>query len=62
MTALGRDQPTPLELFEQRKRAVDKHEAFTSDTVDCNDAARCIAAVDDAPALRQRVKHALFML
>lgn len=61
-TADRRDQAAALELPEQAERAVAQHMAVAGEAIGRDDmAGRGAAAVLDAPALRQRVQHALFV-
>ena len=62
LAAYARDQPAPLELFEQAERTIAQHVAVAGEAVRRDDAAGVgTAAVPDAPARCQRVEHALFV-
>lgn len=62
-TRLAGDQPLPLERTENAQCAVGQPPTFTREAIDfVNAAGLFIAAVNDTPALRQHVQHALFSL
>ena len=46
--------------MENRQRAIGQHMAFTREAIDRDDVAGIVTPVDDTPALRQHVEHALF--
>ena len=59
---LAPDEPTPLQLAEDRKRAVGEAPAVSGDAVDGDDVAAMVLVVIDSPALGERVQRTLLVL